>query len=307
MNRKYFANLPERFTRNVLGLHAEKGGQWLEDLPEVVGKISEKWSLQMEKPFADLSYNFVAPCILSGGTKAVLKIGFPEKDSPLFGEQKALQIYNGNGAVKLLAFDANYCALLLERLIPGENLKSLCETDDERATEIAIEVMRRLRQKPPENVEFPTLIDWMSGLQTAKKVRFASRLCDKALNYFEELSNDSEENLLLHGDLHHENILSAGRESFLAIDPKGVVGNIGYEIGVFLNNQRRLVRSRQNLRQILEQHVRQFARSFEIEPQNLRKWAFLQAALSAWWVFEDNGTGWEKWTAYADIWEEIGV
>ncbi len=307
MKEKRLVQLPEKFRQNILDLHAEKGERWLNDLPELIAEISEKWSLSIKQPFPNLSYNYVAPCVCSNGTRAVLKIGFGEKDSVIFSETRFLKLLDGNGAVKLLRFDKNYCALLLERLNPGENLKRICQTDDEQATRIAIEVMRRLRCKPPETGEFPTLENWMNGLQTAAKVNFAPRLVAKARNYFEELSDASEPTLLLHGDLHHENILSAEREAFLAIDPKGIIGNIGYEIGVFLNNQRRLIRTRQNLSQILARRVEQFAQSFEIEPKKLRKWAFVQAVLSAWWVFEDTGTVSEKWTAYADIWEEIGV
>ncbi len=307
MKEKCNVKLPEKFTQNILDLHAKKGGQWLNNLPDLIAEISEKWSLSVKQPFPNLSYNYVAPCVCADGTQAVLKIGFGEEDSVIFSEAGFLKLLDGNGAVKLLRFDKDYCALLLERLIPGENLKRICQTDDEQATRIAIEIMRRLLCKPPETGEFPTLKNWMNGLQTAAKVNFAPRLVAKARNYFAELSDAPEQNLLLHGDLHHENILSAERESFLAIDPKGVIGDIGYEIGVFLNNQRRLIRTRQNLSQILAQRVEQFAQSFEIEPQKLRKWAFAQAVLSAWWVFEDTGTFSEKWTTYADIWEEIGV
>lgn len=307
MKEKRIIQLPEKFRQNILDLHRKKGERWLADLPDLIAEISAKWSLAVEDAFPDLSYNYVAPCVRADGTKAVLKIGFTEENSILRGEAKYLNLLDGRGAVKLLRFDENACALLLERLFPGENLKSICAADDEQATRIAVEVIRRLHCKPPETVEFPTLESWMDGLRTAQKVNFAPRRIARARRYFEELSGASEQNLLLHGDLHHENILSAERESFLAIDPKGVIGNIGYEIGVFLNNQRRLMRTRQNLAQILTRRVEQFAQSFEIEPQKLRKWAFVQAILSAWWIFEDTEKVSEKWTTYADIWEEIGV
>lgn len=307
MKEKRIVRLPEKFRQNILELHAGKGARWLADLPDLIAEISAKWSLSVEQPFPNLSYNYVAPCVCADGAQAVLKIGFSQEDSVIFSEAACLKLLDGRGAVKLLRFDENYRALLLERLIPGENLKGICRTDDEQATRIAIDVMRRLCRSPPETIKFPTLENWMNGLRTAEKVNFAPRSVARARNYFEELSDASEQNLLLHGDLHHENILSAERESFLAIDPKGVIGDIGYEIGVFLNNQRRLIRTRQNLARILARRVEQFALSFDIEPQKLRKWAFVQAILSAWWVFEDTGTVSEKWTTDADIWQEIGV
>jgi streptomycin 6-kinase len=307
MKEKRIERLPKKFKRNIVELHAEKGKQWLDDLPDLIAKMSEKWSLAVDKPFPDLSYNFVAPCVCADGTNAVLKIGYNEKDSVIFSEAKFLTVLDGRGAVKLLRFDKNCCALLLERLIPGENLAKLCKTNDEKATLIAIDVMRKICQQPPKNHDFPTLENWINKLQTAAETKFAPRLVAKALNNFEELSDASEQNLLLHGDLHHENILSAERESFLAIDPKGVVGDIGYEIAVFMNNQRRIMRSRQDLRQIIARRIEQFSQSFAIEPLKLRKWAFVQAVLSAWWVFEDTKTSSAKWIDYAEIWEEIGI
>ncbi|MBA2621749.1 MAG: phosphotransferase [Acidobacteria bacterium] len=307
MKEKSIGRLPKEFRRNIFDLHVESGERWLADLPDLIAEISEKWSLAVGESFPDLSYNYVTPCICADGTNAVLKIGYNEKDSVISSEAKFLTLLDGKGAVKLLGFDEDHCALLLERLMPGESLARLCQTNDEKAALIAIDVMRKICRPPPKNHDFPTLENWISKLQTAAETEFAPRSVAKALNYFEELSDASEQNLLLHGDLHHENILSATRESFLAIDPKGVVGNVGYEIAVFLNNQRRLIRSRQNLRDILAERVEQFAESLEIEPRKLRKWAFVQAVLAAWWGFEDKGTGWEKWTTYADIWEEIGV
>jgi streptomycin 6-kinase len=307
MKEKRIEQLPKKFKRNIFDLHAEKGKQWLDELRDLIAEMSEKWSLAVDEPFPDLSYNFVAPCVCADGTNAVLKIGYNEKDSVIFSEAKFLTVLDGRGAVKLLRFDKNCCALLLERLIPGENLAKLCKTNDEKATLIAIDVMRKICQQPPKNHDFPTLENWINKLQTAAETKFAPRLVAKALNNFEELSDASEQNLLLHGDLHHENILSAERESFLAIDPKGVVGDIGYEIAVFMNNQRRIMRSRQDLRQIIARRIEQFSQSFAIEPRKLRKWAFVQAVLSAWWVFEDTKTSSAKWIDYAEIWEEIGI
>lgn len=301
-------DLSDRFVQNVLGLNSENGAAWLADLPVLIAEIGESWSLIIEKPFPDLSYNFVAPCVCANnGTKAVLKIGYNAKDSAFFGEARFLTLAGGKGAVTLLQVDEKRRALLLERLIPGANLAELCQRDDARATAIAIEIMRKICREPPPNHDFPLLADWLDGLDKASQVKFAPRLVDKARRYFGELSKNSERNSLLHGDLHHENILSAERESFLAIDPKGVVGDIGYEIAVFMNNHRRLLRSQRDLPQILARRIEQFSQSFEIEPRKLREWAFIQAVLSAWWVFEDTKMISAKWIGYAEIWEEIGV
>ena len=302
MNDNFFARLPERFRQNILDLHGAKGAEWLEDLPVLIKKIAEKWSLVIEEFFPNLSYHFVAPCVCSDGTKAVLKVGFNEPDSIVFSEAKMLELLQGNGAVKLLKFDKKRCALLLERLMPGEDLTALSRKNDEQATAIAIDVMKKISHVSVKTNEFPDLKKWTASFRKAEDTDFSQSHFQKAQRIFDELTGASEARLL-HGDLHHQNILSAEREPYLAIDPKGIIGDIGFEIAVFLNNPRSWILTNPNRRVILGKRIRQFASGFEIAPADLRKWAYAEAVLSAWWTFEDNGTGWEKWLACADVWE----
>ncbi len=303
MKEKRIVQLLERFRQNILDLHAEKGERWLNDLPNLIAVISEKWSLSIEQSFPNLSYNYVAPCVCADGTNAVLKIGYTEENSILSGEAKFLNLIDGNGAVKLLQFDDEACALLLERLIPGENLKRVCEIDDERATRVAVEVLRKIQRELPKSIEFPSLKNWTDSFRRAEQPSFDADLMKKAQDYFEELFASSDGRRLLHGDFHHQNILSAEREAFLAIDPKGIVGDIGFEIAIFLNNPRGWLLSHPSRRKILDKRVEIFAEAFAIEPRNLRKWAFAEAVLSAWWTIEDGGAESEKWLACAEIWE----
>lgn len=302
MEKKRIVHLPKKFKRNIFDLHAEKGEQWLDDLPDLIAEISEKWSLAVGEYFPELSYNFVAPCVCADGTNAVLKIGYNEKDSVISSEAKFLTVLDGKGAVKLLRFDKNHCALLLERLMPGENLIELAKTDDEKATANAIQVMKKIRHSPPENAEFPTLEKWVDSFRRAGKTNFDFAGVKKAKKIFDRLIDSSEPGLL-HGDLHHQNILSARRDSFLAIDPKGIVGDIGFEISVFLNNPRGWLLTNPDRRKIMQRRVEQFAEAFEIEPRDLREWAYAEAVLSAWWTIEDGGSDCEKWLACAEIWE----
>lgn len=303
MKEKRIIRLPEKLRQNILDLHSEKGARWLDDLPNLIAEISEKWSLFVKEPFPNLSYNYVAPCVRADSAPAVLKIGFTEKDSILRGEGKFLRLLDGNGAVKLLQFDENACALLLEQLMPGEDLKRICEIDDERATRIAVEVLRKIRREPPKNEKFPSLENWIDSFLRAGRANFDADLMKKAQDYFAELIASSAERRLLHGDFHHQNILTARREAFLAIDPKGIVGDIGFEIAVFLNNPRGWLLSHPERQKITEKRVEIFAGAFAVEPRNLQKWAFAEAVLSAWWTIEDGGAESENWLACAKIWE----
>ena len=82
-----------------------------------------------------------------------------------------------------------------------------------------------------------------------------------------------------------------------------IVGGIGYEISVFLNNHLWWLASKPDLKEKLNDAVLRFSEAFEIEPRDLRKWAFAQIVLSAWWTFEENGENWENELAFAEIWE----
>jgi streptomycin 6-kinase len=103
--------------------------------------------------------------------------------------------------------------------------------------------------------------------------------------------------------LHHENILSSERESFLAIDPKGIIGDVGYEISVFLINHFWWLSDDPDRREKMNDLIKQFSRSFEIKPQDLRKWAYAQMVLSSWWTFEENGANWERDLTLTEFWE----
>jgi len=297
-------NIPSRFAQNTLDLCGELGWQWLNDLPQIIREIESNWSLDAEKPFRNLSYNYVAPCVCADGSEAVLKIALPLDNPEISDEAKFLQMADGNGAVKLLKFDESRRAILLERLTPGENLKEVCRRDEAKAVEIAIPIVRKLLKEPPLNSGFRRLDEWFGNFfEKAPRTNFPLEFQNKARGFYEQLSSASERKFLIHGDLHHENILSATREPFLAIDPKGIVGDISYEISVFLNNHLWWLASEPNLREKLNDAVRQFSQAFEIEQAHLRQWAFAQTVLSVWWTFDENGENWKTDLAFAEFWE----
>lgn len=295
--------MPQKFTEVILGAFREEGRRWIEDLPEIIGEIERNWSLEIEKPFPNLSYHYVAPCVFKTGGEAVVKIGFPGEKTTTYNEIKMLEFLDGEGVCKLLGFDEKRFALLLEKLVPGENLKEICGSDDRKAVEIAIGAMRKFWRKPPTNHDFPLLEDWFAGFERASETGFAPDYIVKARRFFEELNSSPETKMLLHGDFHHENILSAEREPFLAIDPKGIVGDIGYDLSVFLINHANWLKSAPNLTEKLNDAIRAFSEAFPVEPQNIRKWVFAHSVLSAWWTFEENSENWKNELAFAEIWE----
>lgn len=301
MNENFKSNLAEKFVSNCTDACGEAGVKWLNELPQIVDEIAANWSLEVEEPFPNLSYNFVAPCVCAGGGEAVLKIALPLDNPEIFNEAGYLKLSGGGGAVRLFNIDRENRAILIERLTPGANLKEVFRKDEGKAVEIAIQTMRKLLGAAPQNSSFRTLGDWFGGFEKAENTKFPREFVAKAYDFFKE--RNSEQKFLIHADLHHENILSARREPFLAIDPKGIIGNRGYEIAVFLNNHLWWLAHGADLKDKLNDAVRKFSEAFQIAPVDLKKWAFAQIVLSAWWTFEDNGENWEKQLDFAKFWE----
>ncbi len=303
MNKIQAEKLPPKFRQNVIGLYGTKGEKWLADLPQMLETICTKWSLKLEDFFPNLSFNFVAKCSDKDGEKYVLKVGVPDEDSPLLTEKNTLEAFDGKGAVKVIKFDENLCAMLLERAIDGKTLSETCGEDYVKAVEIVIQVLKKLPRNPIDKTHFINLEKWIDGLNRAVTEKFAPAKVTKAQEFFAALVEPLEQKILLHGDVHFDNILSAKREPFLLIDPKGLIGEIGYEIAVFLNDLAGWTEHLANRKTILYKAIKRFSKEFAVSEQNLRKWCFAFAVLSAWWMMEDFGENCEKTLALADIWD----
>ncbi|HEU5100040.1 MAG TPA: aminoglycoside phosphotransferase family protein, partial [Roseiflexaceae bacterium] len=130
---------------------------------------------------------------------------------------------------------------------------------------------------------------------------FAARLVEQAERLFVELLGSMADPVLLHGDLHHWNILAAERQPWLAIDPKGVIGEPAYEVGAWLRNWLPDLLEQPDPARVMARRVDQFAEALGIERARIRGWGLAQAVLSVWWCIEDNGSGWEPTIACAEL------
>jgi streptomycin 6-kinase len=99
--------------------------------------------------------------------------------------------------------------------------------------------------------------------------------------------------VLLHADFHHDNILSAQREPWLTIDPKGMIGDAGYEVGPFLLNPDPHAGVAKSPR-LLARRLDILADELGYDRERLRLWGIAHAVLSACWSAENNGTGWQN-------------
>lgn len=296
-DRGKLIDIPDSYARRVLELHGQAGATWLAKLPGLLNTFAAQWALRFDSPFADLSYNYVVPATRDDGERAVLKLGFPEPD--LAREAEALRLTKGQGTVRLLAARVDCGALLLERAWPGRALQYLCKPNDVAATSIAASVMQRLWRPLPPTHDFPSVRDWATDLKRAQAENgginpLPPRMLDLADGLLHDLICSMDEPVLLHGDLHHGNILLSEREPWLAIDPKGIAGEPAAETGAIIRNPMPELLSWPKLPRVLERRVHQLAEELALDRKRVHAWATVQAILAAGvWMFEDHRQGWE--------------
>ncbi len=290
------------FARTIQGVHGAVGRAWLDRLPALLLVYAERWSLRLLPPFP-LSYHYVAPVQWADNTDAVLKAGPPTLDR--CRELLALQAFDGHGMARLLAFDLTDGVALIERVQPGHTLAGL---DDETATSIAAAVMQQLWQTQADALfpEFPTIQQWGEGFARLRTCfnggtgPLPAAWVDRAEHIFAELTASAAAPTLLHGDLHHFNLLAGQRSPWLAIDPQGVIGEPAYEVGALLRNPFEPLPAHADLVRFQARRVDQLAELLNLDRQRLAGWGMAQAVLSACWDVEDNVPGFAKALAYAD-------
>ncbi|MDP2994244.1 MAG: aminoglycoside phosphotransferase family protein, partial [Anaerolineales bacterium] len=236
------------------------------------------------------------------GTPAVLKIGVPNRE--LTSEIKTLRVYAGQGACRLLEADADQGLLLLEHLQPGTMLATL--KDDDRATEIAAEVMQAIQRPVPKGDGFLSLREWFDELKNLRPRfgggtgPFPEKTVEIVEGLVRELFAEDRTQVLLHGDFHHFNILLSER-GWLVIDPKGVAGPAEYEVGPLLLNPVREMPDETEAIRRTQRRIAILAERLGFDRQRLWAWAICHSLLSAWWDMAEEGSGRE----YSRAWTEI--
>jgi streptomycin 6-kinase len=190
--------------------------EWRRDAHRLADELAADWGLRLGEPYAPGAAGHVVRAERADGTPAVLKLVYPHRESEQ--EADALERWDGDGAVRLLARDDERNALLLERCEPGTFLAAAPDP-----VGVLVELLPRL-WKSGEG--FRPLVEeaehWIHDGDLARLPD--GRLRDAATALLRELAPSQGEQVLLHQDLHGENVLSAQREPWLVIDPKPLAG-----------------------------------------------------------------------------------
>jgi streptomycin 6-kinase len=216
----------------------------------------------------------------------VLKVIREPNDEWHCGE--VLRAFNGKGTVRVLQNIEG--AVLLERLSPGTSLAAMALSGrDEEATAIIAEVIDRMSPSTHSQTSFATVEDWGKGFQRyliSGDEQVDRELVEQGQDIYTELCRSQQAIRLLHGDLQHYNILFDARRGWVAIDPKGVVGELEYELGASLRNPDDA--SQFAVAQVVERRLKIYEKRLKLNFKRALAWGFAQAVLSAIWTVEDG-------------------
>ncbi|MBI2940344.1 MAG: phosphotransferase [Chloroflexi bacterium] len=288
-------DLPLEFSR-----HNHVAPTWLRALPDLLDRLAERWSLTLGAPFPKIAINYVAPATRADGTPCVLKVS--RHVSETRNEIAALRLWDGHGAARLLEADPDSGALLVERLEPGTMLVEMAESDDDVATVIAAGILRQLWQPALERPVLHGLRPLESWCDAYDRNRaalsrgaggFPAALFQRADALRRNLLASTGAPAVLHGDLHHFNVLNAQRAEWLAIDPKGLAGDRCFDVCQFLRNPHAVPPS------VNGRRLGIFCAELGLDRRRTRDWCLVHAVLNACWDFED-GNPWQRAVAYAE-------
>lgn len=298
-------HLPPQFIEKVHRIFGNQGRQWLPNLPDIAARCREKWELPEGEICPYMSMNYIEFTTAPSGEPVALKIGVPHPE--LFTEMEALRLYAGRKAARLLDADRDLGAILMQRMLPGTMLWQL--GDNRRETQIAASIVAELTAPVPSKHDLPTFARWIERAFHSTRTewdpeeRMPRDLLVRAEQAFAEITRDFDD-VLLHGDLHHENILLDERDGWLAIDPKGVIGPRCLEVGRYLQNQLPGDLPLETRIAMIHERISIFSTALDYPPRTIVAAFLIDAVLSHCWSFEDGELS-DNWHHSIDLAQEI--
>lgn len=246
--------------------------------------IAQRWRVAVdtwsETPSSEIGYGS------RDGQHVVLKVVKRPGDEWQSG--RVVHAFGGRGMVRALEFEEG--AVLLERLDPGDSLVDLVRQGrDDDATEIIAHAIGALSPGAAPTGT-PRVDDWGRGFawyRACGDTRIARDLVDDAGERFGRLVATQQHVRLIHGDLQHYNVLSDRARGWTVIDPKGVIGEVEYEIGAVLRNPGELPDSFLDEAR-LQRRTTIVSTILNLDPNRVLEWTYAQAVLSAIWCVQDD-------------------
>lgn len=281
-------------TQNIINIYGKQGEEWIANLPDIIDALAKHWNLSHFTPIDNKTFSYVAKAITNTNTNQpiVLKICCDEKS--MTNEIQALKYFDGDGSIQLLDYHPKYNASLLQQAIPGTTLKTIYPTQIDYVMNCYVHTMKRLHSKHlPSKHSYQHIGEWLrtiDGLTPNKPC--PAHLLEKAISLKNSLLATMTTEIFLHGDLHHDNILK-NNDEWLAIDPKGIVGEPEFEIAAFDFMYVTELADNINVKDIFESRANLLAKKSGLNAQRIKNWVFVRLILMAAWHIEGNGD--PKW------------
>ncbi|WP_369145599.1 aminoglycoside phosphotransferase family protein [Streptomyces sp. R44] len=224
-------HVPEEFVASQVKYNGEAGLEFVDGLPGLAEGFLGRWGLRVTGRSMHGVASLVVPVErVADGARAALKMQLLDDESE--GEPVGLRVWDGAGVVRLLDHDAATGTMLLERLDEARPLSSVADTRE--ALGIVADLLARLVAVPaPDGLR--TLGDIAAGMLADVPGAVARLGADDAAVLRDcaaavrDVAGEPGDRLL-HWDLHFGNVLAAEREPWLAIDPKPLAGDPGFDL-----------------------------------------------------------------------------
>jgi streptomycin 6-kinase len=279
------AHLDRLDARSFAAATTSEGRRWLASLAPMIDGLFEAWDVRLSSDTLRNGYQgLVLEVESSVGRPLVMKVVWPP--ALAVEEARALVAWDGRGTVELVDDDRTVGALLLERLDPATTLRRVPLVD---AAEIAGDLLRRLAIQAPEG--FPTLqlrAEAMADNFARSQAQLRQPVPPRWIDAGERIVSDLLpcETLLIHTDLHYDNVLAGDRAPWLAIDPKPIVGDPEFAIFELILTRADEVQGASGITQLL----RTITAAGGMDPERAAGWAFLRSIEYWHWGLEQGLT-----------------
>ncbi|MBA3233629.1 MAG: aminoglycoside resistance protein [Propionibacteriales bacterium] len=258
---------------------------WLEHLPRLVGDVLSEWALAVDGTPTHGESALVVPVTTPDGDAAVVKFGWPHEEAEL--EYLALREWGGDGAVRLLRAEPRRSVLLLERT----STRDLTTLPVLEACEVIADLYPRLHLvAPPQLQRLSKLCEqWSVRLLALRHpASLPRRYVEQAAALARDFATDATtDGLIIHSDLHFENVLASEREPWLAIDPKPLSGDPHSEVAPLLWNRWTEIESSYSVRDAIRERFHTTVDAAELDEERARDWVVVRMMVNALWELED--------------------
>ena len=248
---------------------------------ERIDHAIRKWELD----HVNVVYEHLEKGVFSAESKkfgsVILKIGRHRQQ--LEAEYKMLERLSGHYSCKAYAFDAEAGLLLEERIIPGTTLRR--EASLKKRIQVFLQIFQEIHVSVDSGV---TYLDWLEQIcKYCTSHQVAEEMASRAHSFCVEMFGKYPDRVLLHGDLHHDNLLLRSDGSYAMIDPKGVVGPAVMDLLRFILNELDTAHECPD-RQHMEEVILLLSEQSGYPESDVRKLFYMEAVLANVWCMEDG-------------------